>query len=202
MRFVYYTDKTVAQSMAAITERLHAKTSKGVIDGWADKNGRFSISITAPVVGKLTRHTVLTGRAERENGVTVVRGNVPSGVAPNERRIAYALLAVGALFSIASGNILFTVLLIPATALLYITMHGDYENHQQLVGDVRRILKATEKPPKSLAAKSGSARATGTTRAVSSTTRATTPRATTPRTTNMSGSARTANSPRSTPSKG
>lgn len=155
MRFVYYTEKTVAQSMTAITERLHAKSGKGAIDGWVDKDGRFSVSLTAPVLGKLTRHTVLTGRAERENGITIVRGNVPSGVAPNERRIAYALLAVGALFSIASGNILFTVLLIPATALLYISMHGDYENHQQLIGDVRRILKATEKPPKSLTAKTG-----------------------------------------------
>lgn len=183
MRFVYYTDKTVAQSMAAITERLHARSSKGAIDGWADKDGRFSMSLTAPVVGRLTRHTVLTGRIEREGGITVIRGSVPSGVAPSERRIAYALLAVGAAFSIASGNILFTALLIPASALLYLSMHGDYENHQQLVGDVKRILKATEKPPKSLAAKSGTASAS---------------RTNTPRT----SSARAAAPSRSTPSKG
>lgn len=169
MRFVLYTEKTVAQCMSAITERLHTRSSRGQIDGWTDKGGKFSLALTAPVLRSLKRRTVLTARAERENGVTVIRGDVPSGAGPRERAVVYGALAIGALILIGAGQILLSVLILPAALLLYLPMKGDHDNHQTLVGDVQRTLKARSTPPKPAAGASAvrqtgtAARQTGTT---------------------------------------
>ncbi|MEP7293329.1 MAG: hypothetical protein ABI835_16215, partial [Chloroflexota bacterium] len=81
MRFVLYSEKTVTQCMSAVNERMHAKetSTRPALDGWVEKSGTFSISLSAPVIGKFRRRTALTAKVERQSGITVIEGSVPSG---------------------------------------------------------------------------------------------------------------------------
>ncbi len=152
MRFVLYSEKTVAQCLTAINERMHAKetSTRPALDGWIEKSGTFSISLTAPVVGRFTRRTALSAKVERESGVTVIQGSVPSGVSREGQAFVFIALALVALALIGSGSVLFGLLLIPIAAYLYIPLHGDYLNSAALVDEVERTLKAKQKPPKKL----------------------------------------------------
>ncbi|MBZ0292276.1 MAG: hypothetical protein K8L99_06880, partial [Anaerolineae bacterium] len=106
MRFVMYTDKTVAQAMASINERMHASPTKSrpQIDGWVEKKGRFAISVTSELKWRFKRRTFLHGHAERESGMTVVRGNVPGGVAPEGQAIIFVALLIIAALIFLQGN--------------------------------------------------------------------------------------------------
>lgn len=166
MRFVLYSEKTVAQCLTAMNARLLVKetSTRPGLDGWVEKSGSFSISMTAPVVGKFTRRTALTARAERESGVTVIQGNVPSGVTRQGMAVIFAALALVVLAMVGSGNVVFGLILLPFAAYLYIPLHGDYLNSAVLIEEVEKTLKAKAKPPKKLAeskaAKTPAARAT------------------------------------------
>ena len=165
MRFVLYTEKTVSQCMTAINERLHLKgtSTRPGMDGWIDKSGAFAISVSTPVIGKLHRTTHLQAKVTRENGVTVIKGDVPGGASPRGQWLVFAALALVALFLVGSGSPLLGLVLVPFAALLYIPMKGDYANSEVLIGEVQKVLKARITPPK--AAKS-STRSTSTSRAV------------------------------------
>jgi hypothetical protein len=82
LRFVLYTDKTVSECLTAINERMHAKatSARPALDGWVEKGGAFALTVSAPVIGKFARRTTLKGQIEREDGLTILRGNVPGGV--------------------------------------------------------------------------------------------------------------------------
>lgn len=174
MRFVLYSEKTVAQCLTSINARMHVKGtgSRPTLDGWVEKNGAFSISMSAPVIGKFARRTALKAKVERQSGLTVIRGSVSNGVSREGQAIIFVALALVAVLMISQGNALFGFLLIPFAAYLYIPLHGDYLNSAVLIDEVQKTLKAKPKPPKK----------TGETKAAKSTlTRASTPRATVPR---------------------
>lgn len=153
MRFVLYSEKTVAQCLTAINARMHVKetSTRPALDGWVEKGGTFSLAMTAPVVGRFNRRTTLTAKVERQSGITVIEGGVSSGASRQGQAVVFAALAVVALAIMGSGNVLFGALLIPFAAYLYIPLQGDYLNSGVLLDEVERTLKAKAKPPKKLA---------------------------------------------------
>ncbi|HLU09938.1 MAG TPA: hypothetical protein VK003_09750 [Oceanobacillus sp.] len=150
MRFTLYTDKPVSQCMSAITERLHVKgtSTRPGIDGWVDKKGIFSMGVSSPVIGKLHRKTYLRAKIERENGVTIIKGDVPTGASPQGQLVVFGALALVALVLIVSGSMLLGLIIIPFAAILYIPMKGDYHNSEFLLNEVQKTLKAKPTPPK------------------------------------------------------
>lgn len=153
MRFVLYSEKTVAQCLTAINARMHVKatSTRPALDGWVEKSGTFSISMTETIVGKFSRRTALQAKVEREGGITIIRGSVPSGVNREGQAVVFVALALVALTIIGSGNVLVGLLLIPIAAYLYIPLHGDYLNSAVLVDEVEKTLKAKAKPPRKTA---------------------------------------------------
>ncbi len=171
MRFVLYSEKTVTQCLTAINARMHVKgtASRPALDGWVEKSGSFSISMSSHVIGKFSRRTRLTAKVERENGVTVIRGGVASGSSREGQAIIFVALVLLALLIMGSGNVLVGLLLIPFAAYLYIPLHGDYVNSAILIDELEKTLKAKTKPPKKTtetkAVKSSGTRSTVTKRA-------------------------------------
>lgn len=150
MHFTLYTDKTVAQCLTAINERMHVKESstRPALDGWVEKNGAFSISMATPVIGRFTRRTALKAKVERENGVTVIEGSVPGGVARNGQIVVFVALALVVLTIIGGGNLLLGLLPLALAPIFYIAMQGDYLNSTALLDEVQKALKAKPTPPK------------------------------------------------------
>lgn len=147
MRFVLYTEKTVSQCLTAVNARLQVKGARA-LDGWVDKNGMFTMGMTTPVIGKFTRTTVLRAKVEREGGVTVIRGNVPSGTDKRGTAAILVALAVLTIFLVASGNALMALLMLPFAAYIFIPLRGDFLNSDTLYNELVRTLKAKTKPPK------------------------------------------------------
>lgn len=161
---------------------MQAKESsaRATLGGWVEKNGAFSLSTSSPVIGRFERRTVLRGKIERESGLTVVRGDVPSGVDKQGQLIVFIALALLAVLILTSGNVVPALFVIPLGAYLYIPMTGDRANSETLMTELQRALKAKATPPKKAAepkdgARSGAAKAasarrsTGTTRAATTT---------------------------------
>ncbi len=193
MRFILYSEKTVAQCLTSINARMHVKGtgSRPTLDGWVEKSGAFSISMSAPVIGKFSRRTVLKAKVERESGVTIIRGSVPNGVSREEQAIIFAALALVVVLMMSQGNALLGFVLIPFAAYLYIPLHGDHLNSAVLIDEVQKTLKAKAKPPKKTsgdskpAARSTSPRSTAPVRSTSAhsttTARSTSPRPAAPK---------------------
>lgn len=146
MRMVLYTEKTVAQSLSALTERLGSAGKR--LDGWVEKNGSFSISTISPVIGKISRRTRIHGKIEKGQGITTVTIHVASGADLRGQIMIFIALGVIALILLASGNLALALLLAFAGAALYIPLAGDHRNSPALISEVQRTLKATTKPPK------------------------------------------------------
>ena len=146
MRFVLYTDKTVAQCMTALNSRMQAKGSR--LDGWVEKNGHFSLSTSCSVARRFWRRTHLRGTASREDGYTVIKGYVPDGVSRQGQMVIFgALLLIGVVLA-ASGNLLPAVIAVFATGALYIPLTGDRINSTVLMSEVQRTLGAKATPPR------------------------------------------------------
>ncbi|MCA0456436.1 MAG: hypothetical protein LCI00_20855 [Chloroflexi bacterium] len=148
MQFVYYSEKTVSQCMLALNERLHQKSGK--FDGWVEKNGRFSLRVSTTVLKRFSRTTEISGKVEKENGVTVVRGFVSDGADPRSRYIIYGILAVVGGALALGGYLLPGLLAIGAILPLNIPLEGDYLNSQTLTGEIQRTLKAKSTLPAAL----------------------------------------------------
>lgn len=155
MRFVLFTDKTIAQCNSAINERIQlpASASRPALDGWTEKNGRFSIGLTAPVVGKFTRTTRLEGQIVRENGQTKIKGEVSDGAGPRGQMLVLGGLALVALFLLVQGQFVLAFGTLLAAGIILIPLKGDFENSDRLLMEVERVLKASPKPPKAAATK-------------------------------------------------
>ncbi len=164
MRFLLYTEKTPSQALTAINARMQAKESsaRASLGGWVEKNGSFALSVSTPVVGRFRRRTVLRGKIERENGLTTVRGDVPSGVDKQGQIVVFIALGLLAVLLLTGGNAVPALAVLPLGAYLYIPMTGDHTNCDLLMGELQRTLKAKEKPPR----KSSEARAAGAAKAV------------------------------------
>lgn len=150
MRFVMYTEKTVAQCAAAIRERLEVKetASRPAMQGWVNKSGEFSISVTSNVIWNFSRRTNLSGKAERESGITVIRGLVADGVGREGQLVIFVALVLVGFILMARGNALLAILAVGAGAVLYIPLVGDRQNSEVLMKELRTILKAKDRPPK------------------------------------------------------
>lgn len=152
MQFVLYSEMTVSQCLTAVNTRMHAKatSTRPALDGWVEKSGSFALGVSTNVIGKFSRQTYLKAKVERESGITIIRGNVPSGVSKEGQLVVFGALAALTLGIIGSGTVLFGLLMIPFAAYLYIPMRGDFENSEILLDEVFRTLKAKPNPPKSL----------------------------------------------------
>ncbi len=148
MQFVYYSEKTVSQCMLALNERLHQKSGK--LDGWVEKSGSFSLSVSTTVLRRFNRSTRLHGHVVKENGVTVVRGYVSDGADPKNRYTIYGILVlVGVLLALA-GYLLIGLIVIAIILPLNIPLEGDYINSGTLTSEVQRTLKAKASLPAAL----------------------------------------------------
>jgi hypothetical protein len=145
-----YTDKSVAQAMKAINERLHAPGTKSrpQIDGWVEKNGKFAMAVTTQVYGRFSRKTYLRGQAERDSGTTVIRGNVPGGLSRNRQIAVFVMLAVVAVILFSQGNAILAIIAILSTAALSIPFQGDFNNSEILLTELQRALQAKFTAPK------------------------------------------------------
>ena len=158
MQFVLYSEKSVAECLTEINARMQVKatSTRPALDGWIEKSGTFSISMSAPVMGRFARRTALRAKVSRENGITVIRGSVPGGVAREQQIVVFVALAVVALTVIGSGNVFVGLMLLPLAALLYIPMQGDHLNSAVLIDEVQKALKAKPTLPKTPPSKSTS----------------------------------------------
>jgi len=150
MRFVLYTDKSVKQCLTAITGRMQDKATKSrpEMDGWVDKNGKFAVSISSPVVYRFQRRTRLSGQIKREKGITTIEGFVPNGASREKQAIIFGALLVITLMVIANGDALLGIFAVIFGLALYIPLTGDFNNSEVLYKDIKRVLSAKEKPPK------------------------------------------------------
>jgi hypothetical protein len=146
MRQVLYTEKTIAQCNSALNERL--QNSRANMDGWVEKNGTFSISLTTPVIGRFERRTTLHGTLQKGDGHTIIEVNVPTGADRRGMIIMFAAIALIVLALMGSGNVPLALLVIPIAAWMYIPMRGDNINSETLLGEVQRTLKGRATPPK------------------------------------------------------
>lgn len=148
MYFVYYTEKTVSQCMIALNERLHQRG--GRLDGWVEKNGRFSLNVSSTVLRRFSHSTHLQARVERENGVTTIRGSVSDGADPRSRSIIYGILVLVGVLLIVAGYFLPGLIAMAAILPLNIPLEGNYNNSQALIAEVQRTLKARPTLPPGL----------------------------------------------------
>jgi hypothetical protein len=122
--------------------------SRTALDGWIEKNGTFSVSMTAPVIGKFSRTTRLSGKIERQSGITIAQCDVPNGAPPRGRLWIFIALGLIAFVLIGAGSPLIGITILPLGALIYIPLAGDYHNSAILITEVQRALKAKTTPPK------------------------------------------------------
>jgi hypothetical protein len=145
-----YTDKTVPQTMSAINARLHVPgtKSKPQLDGWVDKNGKFAIGVITDLRWRFRRKTYLRGQARREQGVTIIRGTVPSGLSREGQLAIFGILLVIGLVTLTQGNAMLAIIAVVAGAAFYIPLHGDYVNSEILLGELQKTIKGRFTPPK------------------------------------------------------
>jgi hypothetical protein len=150
MRFVLFTDKTVSQCTSAINERINAKGSKSrpELDGWIEKGGIFSVSVTSNVFRRFPRTTRLSAKAERDGKITIIRGAVAGGIGPKGLRILVVFLLIVSMAIMISGQPMLTLVVFIVGGLALLPLHGDYINSEILLIEVERALKASPIPPK------------------------------------------------------
>jgi hypothetical protein len=145
-----YTEKSVAQAMSAINERLHVPGTKSrpQLDGWVEKNGRFAMTVTTKVRWRFDRRTSLYGRAERQGGITYVEGTVSGGVGRDGQIVIFGALLIIALLTLSQGNAILAIVAVLAGLALFIPMRGDYNNSEILLSELQKALNAKFTPPK------------------------------------------------------
>ncbi len=142
--------------MSAVNQRLQAKptASKPELDGWIEKGGRFSLAASSKVANRFTRKTRLHAEAERESGVTIIRGGVSDGVTRGGQAAIFGVLLVLGFVLLSGGNAMLAALVIVLGAALYVPLRGDAENSKVLMKELRRTLEAKDKPPRKPSQKS------------------------------------------------
>lgn len=150
MQFVFYTEKTVAQSLAALNERMHVKgtSSRPALDGWVEKGGGFAIGVTTEVAGRFTRTTYMRGKMERQGSHTAVKVTVSKGATRENKIVIYGALGLTALALIALGNIWMALVVLPVALALWIPLTGDHNNSEMLLSELQKTLKARTTAPK------------------------------------------------------
>ncbi len=149
MEFTLYTDKSVAQCMTAITERMQAKatSTRPEMMGSIEKGGRFTLSVSSYVFGFIPRSTRLTATAQRDGGSTVIRGHVADGVTPQWRKILGVVLGIVCFVLILSGQAVLALVALFMGTAAYVPFIGDYQNSETLLLELEKTLKAAPKSP-------------------------------------------------------
>ncbi len=165
MRFVLYTELSVAQCMSALNERLQVKgtSSRPALVGWTEKEGYFSVAVSSDVGWRALqfgRTTRLRGQAVRDKslGATVIKGFVPEGLAPRSQLLLFGGTAALGLIMFLSGNIFLALLIVLTVGVFFIPFMGDRNNSDYLLKELRRLLQAKDKPPKPAILKSAAAK--------------------------------------------
>jgi hypothetical protein len=150
VQFTLYSEKSVAQCLTAINARLQVKgsASRAELDGWIDKSGDFSLTITSRVAVYFKRHTTLRAKVERKSGFTQITGSVPDGVPREGRILVFAALGVVSAMLLSSGSPLLALIVLPVGLALYVAMKGDHDNSAVLMNELQKTLKAKPTPPK------------------------------------------------------
>lgn len=106
------------------------------------------MSISTTVAKRFSRMTKLQGTLEREDKVTVIRGNVPDGLSKEGQALVFGVMLVLGLIVLSRGNAILAILVVAVAAAMYVPFRGDYENSTILVKELRKILNAKDRPPK------------------------------------------------------
>lgn len=144
MNFTLYTEKTVAQCMSALSERIEAKAA---LVGWVEKGGTFALGTTTRVLG-IPRRTMMRGKFERHEQITQIRGAVGQGVPLHNQWFVFVALVIVGMVAFTNNLLVVTVGMLPIALALYVVMNGDRVNSEQLLGELQRTLKARSTPPK------------------------------------------------------
>ena len=144
MDFKLYTAKTVTDCMREIKTRIEAKPTKSrpAINGKTEKGGKFTISTTRQVLGRIPHTTHMNGTLTREKGVTTIDGHVTGGIGPRWRFIMLGVLIV------ISGTLIYIQELILGMAifgmgfLMIALLYADYQNSEFLLMTIESKLKA------------------------------------------------------------
>lgn len=150
MRYILYTDRTVAQCLSALNERMEAKatSTRPAMDGWIEKGGKFSLAVSTKVAGRFSRTTRLSGSLERESGITTIRIDVPGGANDRGQRLSLLAMLVVSALTLLTGELMLGLLLALLGGGFYVLLRGDHQNSEILLRELRSILRAKETPPK------------------------------------------------------
>lgn len=148
VRFTLYTDKTVRQCMSALADRMEARPTRHrpALDGYIEKGGTFSLSITRKV-GIFPRRTRLRATASRSSGVTTLEGFVASGAPPGQVRVMLLAIAALGVMMLLNGNAILSLMTLIVGVVLYVSLTADYHSSDMLLKAVRRACNAKDKPP-------------------------------------------------------
>jgi hypothetical protein len=135
--------------MKALHERMDASATKTrpELNGWIEKSGTFSLSLSRSVFGKLKRTTKLRGTADRESGVTVIRGSVPEGVTKEWLSIIGLCIVALAVYMFFNGQLMVSIMILLAGVFMLVPLWGDHRNHDVLLYELEKALKAKPAPP-------------------------------------------------------
>lgn len=144
-----YTEKSVAQSMKAINDRLHLSPTKTrlQLDGWVEKNGHFAMSVRTEIRWGVTRKTVLNGIAEKDGKITVIRGRVPDGASREGQALIFGAMVLLSLVMLSQGNGILAIVVLLAGLGLFVPLRGDYNNSEVLLTELQKTLQAKFKRP-------------------------------------------------------
>lgn len=150
MQFTLYSEKSVAQCLTAINARLQVKggASRAELDGWIDKSGEFSLTVTSKVAGYFNRRTTLRAKIERKSGHSQITGSVPDGVPREGRILVFVALGLVSAMILSYGNPMLALIVLPVGLALHIAMKGDHDNSAVLMNELQKTLKAKSTPPK------------------------------------------------------
>jgi hypothetical protein len=127
---------------------LKGTSSRPAIDGWVEKSGSFSLSVTTRVAERFRRTTNLRGKMERAGGMTVIKGSVSSGASQRGQIMIFVAVALVGVMMIASGSPALALALIPVGLALYVPLRGDADNSEYLMSELQKTLAAKPTLPK------------------------------------------------------
>jgi hypothetical protein len=146
MRFTLYTDKTIAQCIQALNERVQGG---GKIQGRVDKaNSHFSLSTSTKVLRRFSRSTRLSATLSREDGLTVIQGYVSEGMEPGRWLLIFVLVVAMTIIFYVVGNAMLMILTVLVGLWSYIPLTGDAQNSDTLLREAKRTLNAKDTKPK------------------------------------------------------
>lgn len=150
MHFTLYSEKSVAESVKALNERMaqSATSTRPKLSGQVVRSGDFTLAIESKVYGRVPRKTYIQGKIQKESGTTVIRGSVPDGWPPQRQRLLMVAIPVSAIALLVIGEFLPAVLVAALLFVLLTIVRGDYANGDRLLLELERNLKATPKAPK------------------------------------------------------